>query len=1165
LAQPSVIPGGTVDEPGNSAGHRFIFVFLSEVPKKMMTTKITRHLLACVMLISVSAGAQQFSEPSSPASTYPGAILQFNIDSLQGFNSSAAENSLHDKGLYGKEFYMHMARLKRDFIKTKYGLSPAGTTVNTTITGGKKGNSSQTFGAPCVNEGFESTSPGNYTSANAVTGWTVTSHDYFGCITSSVNWSSGSNQFAIVATPITSLTAIGTLPHSPLGGTVVARLNNFTPDYKCTRISQTFPVTSSNNLFTYAFAGYWEDGGSGHGCCEQPGFRVVIKDCQGNISSCVSETLAISCANSISTYSLYGSAGIYTNWQVRSIDLTPFVGSCVTVEAMSNDCAYGGHAGVTYFDANCTNALNQAVCNCTTLNPISPVSFCPGGTAMLQAPSGYASYTWGNASGPLTSSTTATTYTVTNPTPGAVYNVSLATTSGCTFLQSFTLATTQVSVSSIGASATCSMGTSGSATVIGTGSGSGYNYIWTNASNSVIATTSVVNNLAGGIYSVQLSSTGSCGIAGATVNVTNTLTNIFAYTKPFCGTTAYFLTSGGSNFQWYSNNTPISGTIGTAPSLTVSSPVNGAIYRLRYLTAQGCRDSIIYTLQSTSSPTVTSVLPYPACQGGTNGQANITLLTLSGQITGLNSYSVWSTGTTPTYVSTLSLSSSNTYTANNLSAGGTYSVRVFDGSCYSGASFVVPTFSTANLYSLTTSGSPSVCQGNAVVATVVFSGTTSPAGFTYSWSPNLYLVNNNNTSLNTLITPTASPGSSNSIIYTVVVTPTMVSCPVTRTIEIIISNPLPVSISSPGQLCSNAAPVSLSGQPSGGYFINAGQGSAISSGGLLDPTLAPVGVNNFTYAAALNNCVSMAVSSYTILPAPVLSISGGTSVCAGQSSTLTASGAASYQWQGQGQGNSVVVTPGSNTTYTVTGTSAGNCSTDQTITVHVTPLPVLAIAGNQNVCLGGSTTLTASGAQTYSWNMGGTAAVQVLAPQVATSYTITGTNNPSSCSASTVITVNVLPLPAISVAGPDTVCSGDLVVLNAQGGNLYAWNGVQGTSTYSLHAIANTVFTVTGTDQNGCSAKATHAVALEDCTGLNDLSADNNVRVYPNPTTGRVQVILNEPATVTMHDAAGKLILSERMEKGENMIDLSSYSTGIYLLRAQWREGTALLRIIRKD
>lgn len=91
----------------------------------------------------------------------------------------------------------------------------------------------------------------------------------------------------------------------------------------------------------------------------------------------------------------------YTNWQVKTIDLSPFEGSCVTIEFVSMDCIHQVHQryGSVFIDANCSS---QAMwfCMCGSngptngTNPIQ-VNYCAvSASAQLIAPQGYIAYQW---------------------------------------------------------------------------------------------------------------------------------------------------------------------------------------------------------------------------------------------------------------------------------------------------------------------------------------------------------------------------------------------------------------------------------------------------------------------------------------------------------------------------------------------------------------------------------------------------------------------------------------------------------------------------------------------------------------------------------------------------------------------------------------------------
>jgi VCBS repeat-containing protein len=75
---------------------------------------------------------------------------------------------------------------------------------------------------------------------------------------------------------------------------------------------------------------------------------------------------------------------------------------------------------------------------------------------------------------------------------------------------------------------------------------------------------------------------------------------------------------------------------------------------------------------------------------------------------------------------------------------------------------------------------------------------------------------------------------------------------------------------------------------------------------------------------------------------PSFSVSGKTSVCAGEQLVLTAAGAYSYSWSSGATTSSALVKPAQTQTYTVTAKD-GSCSTTKTHSVAVNPC--LGVAG----------------------------------------------------------------------------------------------------------------------------------------------------------------------------------------------------------------------------
>ncbi len=110
---------------------------------------------------------------------------------------------------------------------------------------------------------------------------------------------------------------------------------------------------------------------------------------------------------------------------------------------------------------------------------------------------------------------------------------------------------------------------------------------------------------------------------------------------------------------------------------------------------------------------------------------------------------------------------------------------------------------------------------------------------------------------------------------------------------------------------------------------------------------------------ATNGCTGTATVNVNVNPAPVVAIAGPTAVCAGSSLTLTASGANTYSWSNTATTTSILVTPTTNTLYTVNGTSSLGCNGVATKSVIVNALPSVSLTTSPStICLNSTSTLT---------------------------------------------------------------------------------------------------------------------------------------------------------------------------------------------------------------
>ncbi len=235
--------------------------------------------------------------------------------------------------------------------------------------------------------------------------------------------------------------------------------------------------------------------------------------------------------------------------------------------------------------------------------------------------------------------------------------------------------------------------------------------------------------------------------------------------------------------------------------------------------------------------------------------------------------------------------------------------------------------------------------------------------------------------------------------------------------------------------------------------------------------VSPGSTTTYTVTGTSSGCTGSTSVTVTVNPNPVVTFTpSNPTICDGNSVTIGADGATTYSWShGLGTGSSKLVSPTTTTTYTVTGT-LGSCTGSSQVTVTVNPTPTVSVSpSSPAICAGGSTTINASGASTYSWSHSmGSNASQVVSPGSTTTYTVTGTS--LGCSGSTSVTVTVNPLPNVSLNASSTnICEGEDVTLTAGGASNYTWSPSGSGGSHLVSPSATTTWYITGTDGNNCS------------------------------------------------------------------------------------------------
>ncbi|UKN02998.1 T9SS type A sorting domain-containing protein [Paracrocinitomix mangrovi] len=234
----------------------------------------------------------------------------------------------------------------------------------------------------------------------------------------------------------------------------------------------------------------------------------------------------------------------------------------------------------------------------------------------------------------------------------------------------------------------------------------------------------------------------------------------------------------------------------------------------------------------------------------------------------------------------------------------------------------------------------------------------------------------------------------------------------------------------------------------------------------------------------VNGCQNSTNAVVTTYGLPSVDAGTAVSVCPGSSTTLSASGATTYVWDtditlSQLNISNPVATPTADPTwYYVTGTDGNGCQNNDSVQVSWFTLPVVNAGLDDQVCVGDSVQLGATGALTYVWNASTSLSSTTVAnpyafPTSITTYTVTGTDG-NGCTDQDNVTISTLSLPNVNAGTTDSHCLGDSTHIFASGALTWQWvndNDLSNLNTSNPWA-SNTIdkwFYVYGTDVNGCT------------------------------------------------------------------------------------------------
>ena len=708
------------------------------------------------------------------------------------------------------------------------------------------------------------------------------------------------------------------------------------------------------------------------------------------------------------------------------------------------------------------------------------------------------------------------------------YTVTVTDANGCTTIKNTSITQPVAALSatsSVSQNVSCFGGTNGGINVNVSGGTSPYTYLWSNSS-----TAQNLTGVSSGTYSVTITDANGC-----TATQSRTITQPAAALNSSASASQNVSCFGGNN-----GSVSLSVSGGTAPytynwnigaSTQNLSGLSSGTYTVTVTDANGCssNSSVTITQPSASLTATANVSQAVSCFGGNNGAIS---LTVNG---GTSPYTYnWSNGASTQNLSGL--------------ATGSYSVTVTDANGCTSIQSLNVTQPSAALSGTALAGQNVSCfAGTNGTINLTVNGGTSP--YTYNWSNGASTQNLTSLSSGT---------------YTVTVTDAN-GCILNR--NAIVTQPAAAlnsnAVASQNVSCFAGSNGAINLTVNGGtvpytYTWNNGQTtqdiSSLASG-------------TYTVSVTDANGCTLTQSATVTQPAASLSasanVSQNVSCYGGANGTLilTVSGGTApftYAWNnGASSQNLSALVSG---IYTVTVTDANGCTFNETAGVSQ-PEAGLAVSPtvNQNVsCFGGnngSVALNVTGGTlpyTYNWSNGTSSSG--LSGVSSGTYTVTVTDG-NSCVATQTVVVNQ---PSAALASSASVsqqvsCFGgnngvvDLTVSGGTAPYFYSWSN--GSSTQDLFGVAAGSYTVSVTDNNGCTTTRTVTVTQPSASlsgsttttaniscfsgnnGAIDLSVSGGTAPYlynwsTGATTQDVTALAAGTYTVTITDANGCTVIT---------------------------------------
>lgn len=299
-----------------------------------------------------------------------------------------------------------------------------------------------------------------------------------------------------------------------------------------------------------------------------------------------------------------------------------------------------------------------------------------------------------------------------------------------------------------------------------------------------------------------------------------------------------------------------------------------------------------------------------------------------------------------------------------------------------------------------------------------------------------------------------------------------------------------------------------------------------------------------------------------VLPAPVANAGMDTTICVDECILLTASGGVDYVWNNGSESAENEVCPDENTSYYITVFDSLGCYDSDTVQVNIAEVHIVSFTGLENVYCDvddGSLLEASIGGGIFS---GAGISNNIFYPAIAGvgTHEITYTlENENGCPSISTQTTTIYSPPEVALGNDTTICTGASLTLEVTSGfDSYLWSN--GDTEFSTVITSGGITTTTviqlNATNNGCVTIEEIQITFIACVGIDNL-AEKGIYIYPNPTTGKINIRFNteeKDIRLDIINLQGQIIYQEELRDCNQSecvktINLSGYTKGIYIVR----------------